>query len=175
MSKRTSGQAIASDPLLALADAIATELLTVHLSRTEAVECTRAQMMLRQSDGTERDIGGRCKGSVRNVILRHLKANRPDNRSAASADTVRRGWRRGETMKARKKPVVVDVEGPLTEPRMVTTAHGRVRAEAGDFVLRDPQTGDTWPIKPDIFTQTYEVMDTANNRVGGPQPAQETP
>ncbi len=58
--------------------------------------------------------------------------------------------------KFRKKPVVVGVEGPLTEPTMVTTAHGRVRAEAGDYVLTDPKTKDTWPIKPDIFAATYE-------------------
>ena len=62
-------------------------------------------------------------------------------------------------MKFRKKPVSVDVRGPLTEAEMVTTAHGRVRAEAGDYILRDPTTGDTWPIKPDIFAATYEPVE----------------
>lgn len=60
--------------------------------------------------------------------------------------------------KFRKKPVVVEARGPLTESEMVTTAHGRVRAEAGDYVLTDPKTGDTWPIKPDIFEATYEPV-----------------
>jgi|HubBroStandDraft_5_1064220.scaffolds.fasta_scaffold219055_1 hypothetical protein len=58
----------------------------------------------------------------------------------------------------RKKPIDVEFRGPLVGAEMVTTAHGRVRAEAGDYVLRDPRTGDTWPIKPDIFFETYEVQ-----------------
>ena len=59
-------------------------------------------------------------------------------------------------MRVRKKPLVVDARGPLKESEMVTTAHGRVRVEAGDYVMTDLQTGDTWPIKPDIFEATYE-------------------
>ena len=55
-----------------------------------------------------------------------------------------------------KKPVVIEARGPITESEMVTTAHGRVRAEAGDYILLNPVTGDTWPIKPDIFAATYE-------------------
>ncbi len=58
--------------------------------------------------------------------------------------------------KFRKKPIVVDAEGPLTEPTMVQTANGPVQAGPGDYVLTDPKTGDTWPIKPDIFKATYE-------------------
>ena len=59
--------------------------------------------------------------------------------------------------KCRKKPIDIDYRGPLVVSEMVTTAHGRVRAEPGDYVLTDPNTGDTWPIKPDIFATTYEV------------------
>lgn len=61
--------------------------------------------------------------------------------------------------KFRKKPIEIEVRGPLTISEMVTTAHGRVRAEAGDYVLTDPITGDTWPIKPDIFEATYEPVE----------------
>ena len=39
---------------------------------------------------------------------------------------------------------------------VVLTAHGRVRAEPGDWILSDKANGDTWPIKPDIFAETYE-------------------
>jgi hypothetical protein len=39
---------------------------------------------------------------------------------------------------------------------VILTAHGRVRAEPGDWILTDVRTGDTWPIKPDIFADTYE-------------------
>lgn len=56
-----------------------------------------------------------------------------------------------------KKPIRVSYRGPIPISEMVNTAHGRVRAEAGDYILSDPETGDTWPIKPDIFAQTYEI------------------
>jgi hypothetical protein len=62
-----------------------------------------------------------------------------------------------DPLKFKKKPRVVEARR-LTEAELVTTAHGRVRAEAGDWVLRDPATGDTWPIKPDIFASTYEEV-----------------
>lgn len=61
-------------------------------------------------------------------------------------------------MKYRKKPIVVDARR-VEVSEIVTTAHGRVRAEAGDWILVDPNTGDTWPIKPDIFEQTYEAIE----------------
>ena len=64
----------------------------------------------------------------------------------------------------RKKPVAVNAR-LVTESEVVLTAHGRVRAEPGDWILSDPQTGDTWPIKPDIFAATYEPV----------EPAKETP
>lgn len=60
-------------------------------------------------------------------------------------------------MKVRKKPVVIEAKR-ITEPQLVYTAHGRVRAEIGDYLLTDPRTGDTWPIKPDIFEATYEEV-----------------
>ena len=59
-------------------------------------------------------------------------------------------------MKVKKKPGAIDARGPLTESELVTTAHGRVRAEPGDYVLKDPKTNDEWPIKPDIYKHTYE-------------------
>ena len=61
-------------------------------------------------------------------------------------------------MKYRKKPVVVEAR-QLAYPEVVTTAHGGVCAVAGDWVITDPETGDTWPIKPDIFASTYEPVD----------------
>lgn len=64
----------------------------------------------------------------------------------------------GNVCYARKKPRIVEAH-QLSKSEMVITAHGRVRAEAGDWVLRDPGTGDVWPIKPDIFAVTYEVLD----------------
>jgi len=60
--------------------------------------------------------------------------------------------------KYRKKPIEVEARR-ITKSELVITAHGRVRAEAGDFVLTDPDTGDTWPIKPGIFEATYEIVE----------------
>jgi len=59
----------------------------------------------------------------------------------------------------RKKLIAVEAR-QVVSPELVNTAHGRVRAEVGDWVLRDPTTGDTWPIKPDIFAATYESAET---------------
>lgn len=62
-------------------------------------------------------------------------------------------------MKVYKRRRIVDAR-QCAESEVVLTAHGRVRAEPGDWVLSDPETGDTWPIKPDIFANTYvEVPD----------------
>ena len=61
-------------------------------------------------------------------------------------------------MKVRKKPIVVDAR-QVAKSEAVLTAHGRVRAEPGDYILSDPLSGDTWPIKPDIFVETYDVVD----------------
>ncbi len=69
-------------------------------------------------------------------------------------------------MKFRKKLVEVEARGPLVESEMVTTAHGRIRAEAGDYILLDPKTGDTWPIKPDIFAATYEPASASKAGTG---------
>jgi hypothetical protein len=56
-----------------------------------------------------------------------------------------------------KKPIVVRAR-LVTESEVVLTAHGRVRAEPGDYILTDDQTGDTWPIKPDFFAANYEEV-----------------
>jgi len=63
-------------------------------------------------------------------------------------------------IRVRKKPIVV-LARRVEVAELVTTAHGRVRAEAGDWVLRDPVTNDTWPIKPDLFEATYERLEEA--------------
>lgn len=53
-----------------------------------------------------------------------------------------------------KKPIPVRAR-LVTTSEVVLTAHGRVRAEPGDYVLTDPANDDTWPIKPDIFAANY--------------------
>ena len=60
--------------------------------------------------------------------------------------------------KYRKKPVVVDAR-QVSVIEIVLTAHGIVRAEPGDWIIIDPTSKDTWPVKPDIFERTYERVD----------------
>jgi len=57
-----------------LAEEIATEILTIYGSNAQfpSVECTRAQLMLRNDIG-EFNMGGRNKASIIEVIVRHLK------------------------------------------------------------------------------------------------------
>lgn len=60
-----------------------------------------------------------------------------------------------------KKPVVIEAR-QTTTAEIVLTAHGRVQAEAGDWILTDPTSGDMWPVKPDIFAATYEAVGVEN-------------
>jgi hypothetical protein len=74
-------------------------------------------------------------------------------------------------MQYRKKPIAVDAR-LITESEVVLTAHGRVRAEPGDWVLCDPNTGDTWPIKPDLFEATYEPVESTDGEAGLERPGE---
>jgi len=59
-----------------VAEQIATDILTVDILTVfhpSGIECDRAQMMLRNPDGTERNMGGRNKSSIVNTILPHLE------------------------------------------------------------------------------------------------------
>jgi hypothetical protein len=58
----------------------------------------------------------------------------------------------------RKKPVVIEAEGPLMEPREIVTLEGTMRADVGDYVITGVK-GETYPCKPDIFMATYELVD----------------
>lgn len=85
-------------------------------------------------------------------------------------------------MKYRKKPVVIEAKqfqraadaAPIAEwcggevilaetGRQVAfiaidTPEGTMRADLGDWIIRGVQ-GEFYPCKPDIFEQTYEVVD----------------
>ena len=56
-----------------LADKIATDILTMHIGKGNNTECTRAQLMLKQKDGAELNMGGRNKDCLKDVILEHLR------------------------------------------------------------------------------------------------------
>lgn len=58
-------------------------------------------------------------------------------------------------MKFRKKPVVVEVEGPITKPHDILTLEGTMRADVGDYIITGVK-GERYPCKPDIFHATYE-------------------
>ncbi len=79
-------------------------------------------------------------------------------------------------MKYRKKPVVVEAIqfngknyldctyflgdnfcNKVNYPN-VTTLHGTVRVDPGDWLLKS-EFGDYWPCKPDIFEKTYELVE----------------
>jgi hypothetical protein len=56
-----------------VAEQIATDILTVWSTNPGGVECTRMQAMLMQPDGTEKNMGGRCKESIIKTIIPHLE------------------------------------------------------------------------------------------------------
>ncbi len=41
----------------------------------------------------------------------------------------------------------------------VETANGPVRAENGDWIIREPSGAGAYPCKPDVFAAKYEAID----------------
>ncbi|WP_411914106.1 hypothetical protein [Staphylococcus microti] len=56
----------------------------------------------------------------------------------------------------RKKPVIVDAE-KAKETIFIETLEGRMKAEKGDWIITGVN-GEKYPVKPDIFEKTYEVL-----------------
>ncbi len=59
--------------------------------------------------------------------------------------------------KFRKKPVVIEAF-QTCEPLVIRTLEGDMRAEPGDWVITGVQ-GEKYPCKPEIFKQTYELVE----------------
>lgn len=59
-----------------------------------------------------------------------------------------------ETMKYRKKPVVIEAF-VTEEPMDIETLEGIMHASAGDYIITGVE-GERYPCKPDIFARTYE-------------------
>lgn len=60
-------------------------------------------------------------------------------------------WKR-----ARKRPVEIEFR-PAKAGETIETLEGTLTASEGDFIIRGVN-GETYPIKPDIFAKTYEVV-----------------
>jgi hypothetical protein len=63
------------------------------------------------------------------------------------------------TSRYRKRPVEVDVEGPIQQPETIHTLEGDMLATAGDYIITGVN-GERYPCKPDIFAKTYEPVET---------------
>lgn len=63
-------------------------------------------------------------------------------------------------MSYRKKETIVNARIVTADDgEIVETPHGSVLAEKGDYVLTDIYSGDTWPVKAEIFKRTYEEIE----------------
>lgn len=60
--------------------------------------------------------------------------------------------------KFRKKPVVIEAEGPITEAQDILTLEGTMRADVGDYIITGVK-GEVYPCKPDIFKATYDPVE----------------
>lgn len=74
----------------------------------------------------------------------------------------------------RKKPIIVEAEQfshPVITPRgvqreedgrayVVTVHEQKVYVELGDWILPEPDGKHFYPVKPDIFADTYEPVTT---------------
>lgn len=60
-------------------------------------------------------------------------------------------------MKYRKKPIVI--EAYQTDVEMdIETLEGVMHADVGDFIITGVK-GEQYPCKPDIFLETYEIVE----------------
>lgn len=62
------------------------------------------------------------------------------------------------TRRYRKVPVVVFARGPLVADELVHTLEGDLMARVGDYIVT-ADTGESWPVKGDIFMNTYEEVE----------------
>ncbi|MCK8617969.1 hypothetical protein LNP00_06330 [Fructobacillus sp. M158] len=58
--------------------------------------------------------------------------------------------------KVRKKPVVC-MARIAEQVKYIETLEGTMKAEIGDYIITGIQV-ECWPLKPDIFKQTYEII-----------------
>nr|DAN42395.1 MAG TPA: PGDYG protein [Caudoviricetes sp.] len=59
-------------------------------------------------------------------------------------------------VKVRKVPVVVDAVRTDTE-MYIDTLEGVMKASPGDWIITGVD-GEKYPVKPDIFQKTYEIL-----------------
>lgn len=59
-------------------------------------------------------------------------------------------------VKVRKIPVVVEAE-QVDTVQYIETLEGIMKASAGDWIITGVN-GERYPVKPDIFKKTYEIL-----------------
>ncbi len=62
-----------------------------------------------------------------------------------------------EAMSYRKKPVAVKAYIAKND-MTIHTLEGDMKAEAGDYIITGVK-GEQYPCKPDVFRQTYELIE----------------
>ena len=76
----------------------------------------------------------------------------------------------GPWYSAWKRPVMVGVRGPIAELESIETLEGTMQATIGDFIVRGVR-GECYPVKPDIFAETYDLFPTHDALIGAARPA----
>ena len=82
----------------------------------------------------------------------------PGDLRVAVVRAMRPGEDRSLMARYRKRPVVIEAEGPIAETRLIDTLEGTMRADVGDYIITGVK-GETYPCKPDIFEATYEPVE----------------
>lgn len=59
-------------------------------------------------------------------------------------------------MKVRRKPVICEAR-VAEQVEYIETIEGTMKAEIGDYIITGVN-GEHWPVRPDIFKKTYEVV-----------------
>ena len=57
-----------------------------------------------------------------------------------------------------EEPVLVNIISGRTERLSIVTLEGTMYAEVGDYIIKGVK-GELYPCKPDIFEETYDLVD----------------
>lgn len=61
-----------------------------------------------------------------------------------------------EWKKVKRKPIIMRAY-QTSVTKQITTLEGVMQADEGDWIV-EGIVGELWPVKPDIFAKTYEII-----------------
>ena len=122
----------------------------VHLYRKRSVEVEAIQL-------SEQVVVATLEGDVVGHIGDWLITGIKGERYPCSSDVFEKNYEQVSENRYRKRPVVVTAI-PLVHRITIETPDGDLVGQPGDKLIFDENSMSTYPIKLDVFLQTYEQV-----------------